>query len=73
MGVLGLLRVCVEVVSNYGEGCVSTSWEGKMAFSDFQTKWAHPAGQALLDTVAEMEPESEECGCLTYLWKSFLG
>ena len=70
---IGACYACVEVVSNYGEGCVSTSWEGKMAFSEFQAKWAHPTGQALLDTVAEIEPESKECGCLTYRWKSFLG
>jgi 5'-methylthioadenosine phosphorylase len=69
---IGACYACVEVVSNYGEGCVSTSWEGKMAFSEFQAKWAHPTGQALLDTVAEIDPESELCGCKALRWRSVL-
>jgi len=70
---IGACYTCVEVVSNYGEGCVSTTWEGKMAFSDFQAQWARPTGQALLDTVAETDPDYEECGCLSYRWKSIFG
>ena len=70
---IGACYACVEVVSNYGEGCVSTNWEGKMAFSDFQAKWARPTGQALLDTVAGIDAGSEECGCHTYRWKSIFG
>jgi 5'-methylthioadenosine phosphorylase len=69
---IGACYSCVEVVSNYGEGCVSTSWEGKMAFSDFQAKWARPTGQALLDTVAEINPETDTCGCKTLRWRSVL-
>jgi purine nucleoside phosphorylase len=69
---IGACYACVEVVSNYGEGCVSTTWEGKTAFSDFQAKWARPTGQALLDTVAETDPEYEECDCLSYRWKTII-
>ncbi len=69
---IGACYACVEVVSNYGEGCVSTSWEGKMAFSDFQAKWARPTGQALLDTVAEIDPHHEDCGCDKLRWRSVL-
>ncbi len=70
---IGACYACVEVVSNYGEGLVSTTWEGREAFSDFQVKWARPTGQALLDTVAETDPTSEACGCSTYRWKSIFG
>ena len=69
---IGACYACVEVVSNYGEGCVSTNWEGKTAFSDFQAKWARPTGQALLDTVADTDSEYEECGCLSYRWKTII-
>ena len=69
---LGACYACVEVVSNYGEGCVSTNWEGRMAFSEFQAKWARPTGQALLDTVAEIDTNSESCGCKALRWKSVL-
>jgi purine nucleoside phosphorylase len=70
---IGACYACVEVVSNYGEGCVSTTWEGRMAFSDFQAKWARPTGQALLHTVEEMDTEDMECGCHKYSWKSVFG
>jgi len=70
---IGACYACVEVVSNYGEGCVSTSWEGRLAFKDFQEKWAKPTGQALLDTVAQIEATNDECECCTYRWKSVFG
>jgi purine nucleoside phosphorylase len=70
---IGSCYACVEVVSNYGEGCVSTTWEGKLAFKDFQERWARPTGQALLDTVAQIDCISDECGCSTYRWKSVFG
>jgi 5'-methylthioadenosine phosphorylase len=70
---IGACYACVEVVSNYGEGCVSTTWEWKMAFSEFQAKWARPTGKALLETVAETDPEYEDCGCLSYRWESVFG
>jgi len=35
-------------------------------------KWAKPTGQALLDTVAEIDPGRDECGCAKLRWRSVL-
>jgi len=67
---IGACYACVEVVSNYGEGVVSTSWEGGLTFSDFQRKWGHPSAMTLLQTAAQIDLADDSCECSKHRWKS---
>jgi purine nucleoside phosphorylase len=67
---IGACFATIDVVSNYGEGVVSTSWEGGLTFSEFQRKWGHTTAMVLLQTVAEMDPDDDSCGCGTHRWES---
>lgn len=70
---IGACYAALELVSNYGEGLVSTGWEGQVAFGDFMKRWNRSAAQAILDTVKGIEPDDEGCGCLQHRWRSVLG
>lgn len=67
---IGACYATLEVVSNYGEGVVSTGWEGRLTFSEFQRKWGRPTSLALLDVVSGMDPDDDGCGCSKHRWTS---
>ena len=67
---IGACFATIDVVSNYGEGVVSTSWEGGLTFSEFQSNWGHTTAMVLLQTVAEMNPDDDSCGCSSHRWES---
>jgi len=67
---IGACYAALELVSNYGESVVSTEWEGRGAFRDFQERWRKPAGEAILDAVKKIDEDYEACGCATHRWPS---
>ena len=67
---IGACYAALELVSNYGEGLVSTEWSGAEAFREFQRHWRRPSAEALLHTVKHMDSENEECGCNSNRWPS---
>jgi 5'-methylthioadenosine phosphorylase len=69
---LGACYAALELVSNYGEGLVSTEWTGAEAFKEFQKHWRRPSAEALLHAVRYIDVENEECGCSSNRWPSFL-
>ena len=66
------LYAALEVVSNYGEGLVSTEWTGGEAFRDFQGRWSRPSAETILSVVRTLDPDDESCGCSSYRWRSML-
>jgi 5'-methylthioadenosine phosphorylase len=70
---IGACYAALELVSNYGEGLVSTGWEGREAFGDFMKRWNRSATQAILDTVKLIDPGDDGCGCLRHRWGSVVG
>ena len=69
---IGACYAALEVVSNYGEGLVSTEWTGSEAFRDFQSRWSVPSAGAILSTVRRLDPDDEGCGCSSYRWRSMM-
>ena len=69
---IGACYAALEVVSNYGEGLVSTEWTGAEAFRDFQGRWSRPSAEAILSVVRTLDPDDESCGCFSYRWRSLL-
>ena len=69
---IGACYAALEVVSNYGEGLVSTEWTGRTAFRDFQERWNRPSAEVLLHAVRYLDPDDESCGCGEYRWKSMI-
>jgi len=69
---IGACYAALEVVSNYGEGLVSTEWTGAEAFRDFQGRWSRPSAEAILSVVRRLDPDDESCGCSSYRWRSML-
>jgi 5'-methylthioadenosine phosphorylase len=69
---IGACYAALELVSNYGEGLVSTEWTGRAAFQDFQGKWNRPTAKALLHALRYLDPEDASCGCGEYRWKSII-
>ncbi|MGD2201739.1 MAG: MTAP family purine nucleoside phosphorylase [Candidatus Bathyarchaeota archaeon] len=69
---IGACYAALELVSNYGEGLVSTDWTGTEAFMEFQDRWREPSARALLHAVRYLDPSDESCGCSSYRWRSFL-
>jgi 5'-methylthioadenosine phosphorylase len=69
---IGAFYAALEVVSNYGEGFVSTEWTGGEAFRDFQGRWNGPSADAILSVVRRIDPDDESCGCSSYRWRSIL-
>ncbi len=70
---IGACYAALELVSNYGEGLVSTDWEGPGAFRDFQEAWRAPAAEAILYALRRLDPEDGSCGCGRYRWRSIVG
>jgi len=69
---IGACYAALEVVSNYGEGLVSTEWTGSEAFRDFQSRWSGPSAGAILSAVRRLDPDDEGCGCSAYRWRSMM-
>ena len=69
---IGACYAALEVVSNYGEGLISTEWTGPEVFKDFQSKWSGPSAGAILSTVRRLDPDDEGCGCSAYRWRSVM-
>jgi len=69
---IGACYAALEVVSNYGEGLVSTEWTGAEAFRDFKGRWSGPSAEAILSVVRTLDPDDESCGCSSYRWRSML-
>ncbi len=67
---IGACYAALELVSNYGEGLVSTIWTGADAFRDFQNHWKIPAAEALIHAIRNIDPEDTDCGCSTNRWSS---
>lgn len=69
---IGACYAALELVSNYGEGLVSTGWSGPEAFRDFQGRWATASAEAILWALRRIEPDDEECGCSNHRWRSII-
>ncbi len=69
---IGACYAALELVSNYGEGLVSTEWHGPKAFREFRERWCRPAAQALLGALRRMDPDDEGCGCSRHRWRSII-
>ena len=69
---IGACYAALELVSNYGEGLISTEWTGAEAFREFQSHWRLPSAAALLDTVKHIETGDVSCGCASNRWPSML-
>ena len=69
---IGACYAALEVVSNYGEGLVSTEWTGREAFRDFLERWRGPSAEAILSAVRSIDPDDEGCGCSSYRWRSMI-
>ncbi len=69
---IGACYAALELVSNYGEGLVSTEWTGGEAFREFQGRWRGPSAEAILSVVRNLDPDDESCGCSSYRWRSIL-
>ena len=69
---IGACYAALELVSNYGEGLIDARWQGSTAFRDFQKRWAKPTCEAILKTLARIDPADDSCGCSTHRWKSIL-
>ena len=67
---IGACYAALELVSNYGEGLVSTAWEGPSAFTDFRELWCRPVADVILDVLRVLDPEDESCSCSSYRWQS---
>lgn len=69
---IGACYSTLQVVSNYGEGMVSTDWTGPMAFSEFLDKWCMPSAEAILHALRHVDSDDDSCGCGTYRWRTII-
>lgn len=69
---IGACYAALELVSNYGEGLVSTEWSGPEAFRDFQERWARPSADVLLWALRRLDPDDEGCGCSGHRWRTII-
>lgn len=67
---IGACYAALELVSNYGEGLVSTAWKGPSAFREFRELWCQPVANVILEVLHTLDPEDESCGCSSYRWQS---
>jgi len=65
---IGACYAALELVSNYGEGLVSTEWTGAEAFKEFQNHWRLPSAEAILHAVKHMDTQDSSCGCAANRW-----
>ena len=69
---IGACYAALELVSNYGEGLVSTEWTGPEAFREFQHRWSRPSAEAILSTIKKLDYEDESCGCSSHRWPTIV-
>ena len=69
---IGACYAALELVSNYGEGLVSTEWHGPEAFREFREQWCQVVAQAILGAVREMDAHDESCGCARHIWTTII-
>ena len=69
---IGACYAALELVSNYGEGLVSTEWRGPDAFREFRERWCRPAAQAILGALRRLNPDDESCGCARHRWRAII-
>ena len=69
---IGACYAVLELVSNYGEGLVSTAWRGPEVFREFRECWCRPAAHAILGVLRGMDPEEESCGCAGHRWRAII-
>jgi 5'-methylthioadenosine phosphorylase len=69
---IGACYTTLELVSNYGEGVVSTEWTGPEAFREFQARWSGPSAEAILSVLKRLDPDDESCGCTNHRWPSII-
>ena len=69
---IGACYATLELVSNYGEGLISTEWTGAEAFNEFQSHWRPHSAAALLHAVKHIETGDVSCGCTSNRWPSML-
>jgi purine nucleoside phosphorylase len=67
---IGACYAALELVSNYGEGLVSTAWKGPSAFGEFRELWCRHVANVILEVLRMLEPEDESCDCSSYRWQS---
>ena len=67
---IGACYAALELVSNYGEGMVSTVWEGPEAFNTFLKTWSKPAAEAIIHALINLDEIYDDCGCGLNRWKS---
>ena len=69
---IGACYATLQLVSNYGEGLVETTWTGPEAFREFRERWCGAAAQALHWALRHIDPEDMSCGCDKYRWRALL-
>ncbi len=69
---IGACYAALELVSNYGEGLVSTEWTGAEAFKEFQSHWRGPSAEAILHAVKNLDASDDSCGCGLNRWRSII-
>lgn len=69
---IGACYAALELVSNYGEGLVSTEWHGPEAFQEFRERWCQPAAQAILGALRRLDPDDESCSCARHRWRAII-
>lgn len=69
---IGACYATLELVSNYGEGLVSTEWEGLEAFSNFQRTWSQLVARSIISALKNIDPCDDSCGCGRNRWRSKL-
>ena len=69
---IGACYAALELVSNYGEGLVSTEWRGPEAFREFRERWCRPAAQAILGALRRLDPDDVSCGCSRHRWRALI-
>lgn len=67
---IGACYAALELVSNYGEGLVSTEWLGREAFKEFQERWRRPVSDAIVYALKMVDEGYDACGCATHRWRS---
>ncbi len=69
---IGACYATMQVISNYGEGLVSTDWTGPGAFDDFLDRWSRASVDAMLYALRRVDTEDDGCGCRRHRWRTRL-
>jgi 5'-methylthioadenosine phosphorylase len=69
---MGACYATLQLVTNYGEGLVSTVWTGPTAFNELQGRWSRSSAEAVLHALRKLDPDDESCGCSEHRWRSIM-